>query len=175
MDDQSRLTAALADYLMEFGQRHWYINERYWSRSSLAFIHAKKKTRHGVHEAMVMSRLVKGHLRVRRYVLLCNEDEWRTCDQEAFDGFLEEGPRGLRRGRSRVKRTICSCGWKIYPSGVRASNAAREMARQHNAPNMQRSYRCGENPRAFHLTQQEKGSRRPIPGAFINFSLGGVQ
>lgn len=175
MDDRSRLVAALADYLTEFGQRCWYTNERHWDRSNLAFVHAKKKTPSGVHEAMVMSRLVNGRLRVRRYVLLRDEEEWRTCDQEAFEGFLEEGPRGLRRGKSRTKRTICSCDRKIYPSGVRASRAAQEMAHRYNAPNVQRSYRCNENPRAFHLTQQQKGSRRPIPGAYIDFSLGGMR
>lgn len=169
MDDQSRLTEALAEYLTEFGQRHWYVNERYWERAQLAFIHAKKKTRTGgIHEAMVMARLVEGRIRLRRYVLLASEEEWLACDQEAFEGFLEDGPRGLKRGHTRTKRTICSCGFRVHRSGVRASRYARDLARRYGKSGIQRSYRCDENPRAFHLTSQQKGSRKPIPDAYID-------
>lgn len=169
MGDQSRLTEALAEYRREFGQRHWYVNERHWERAQLTFIHAKKKMRTGgTHEAMVMARLIGGRVRLRRYVLLASEEEWLTCDQEAFDGFLEDGPRGLKRGRTRVKRTICSCGFRIHRSGVRASRYARDLARQYGKSGTQRSYRCDENPRAFHLTSQQKGSRKPIPDAYID-------
>jgi hypothetical protein len=168
MGDRDRLAAALADYLAVFGQRRWHINERYWERSKLAFIHATRGTRSSsTHEAMVMARIVNGRLRIRRYVLLWNEEEWLTCDQGAFEEFLADGPRGLRRGNFRIKKTICSCRQMVHRSEARARRHARDLAHRYGKSGVQRSYRCSENPRAFHLTAQEKGSRELMLDAYI--------
>jgi hypothetical protein len=166
--DEKRLTAALADYRKEFDQRRWRTSERFWSRSKMAFIRAKKKHARGTDEALVTSRIVEGgRVQARRYVLLHDEEEWRACDQDAFEGYLEDGPCGLKRGKSRHKRTFCNCGRRIHRSSGRAWNHAKWMARQYGKSGVQRPYQCPENPRAVHLTAQRKGSRELIPDAYI--------
>jgi len=169
MGDKTRLSEALAGYREEFGQRRWYVNERHWFRVGASFIHAKRRSRSGrLTEAMVIVRSSGQNVRMRRYLLLPEEEEWLACDQDAFDGFLKEGHLGLTRGRVKVKRTYCNCKFKVHRSGSRASAFARELARMYGKTGVQRSYRCSENPRAFHLTAQEKGSGRLIPDAYID-------
>ena len=168
MDDRERLTAALADYLAEFGQCRWRTDERFWVRSGMAFIRAKKKHEHGIDEALVTARLTGNRIRIKWYVLLCDEEEWRTCDQRSFEGFLEEGPQGLKRGVSRRKATLCNCRRIVHRSSGRAWRYARDLAREYGKPNIQRVYECPENPRAFHLTAQRKGSREVMADAYID-------
>lgn len=155
MADQSQLTAALAGYLTELGQRGWRTALRHRRRSGMSLIHGRRKHTDGVDEILVAARLHEDRVRVRRYVLLWNEQEWRTCDQPAFQGYLTEGAEGLDRGRSRTKPTVCSCGWRVHRSERRALQFAEGST--------QRAYPCSENPRAFHLTYQPKGARGPAP------------
>lgn len=122
----------------------------------MTLVHGRKKHVDGVDEVLIVARIQGDRLKLRRYVLLWNEEEWRTCDPDAFAGYLEGGPDGLLEGRSRVKRTACSCGWKVHRSERRALQFA--------AGSTQRAYSCTENPRAFHLTYQPKGSRESAPG-----------
>lgn len=167
MDDRERLMAPLTEYIEMFGQRRWYMHERYWERSNLAFVHARRRHADGVDEILVMSRLVKQAVRARRYVLLHGEEEWRMCSQTAFDGYLDKGLSGLRLGTSKPRQTICPCPLKVHRSGLRAQGYAEELARQHGMSGIQRPYRCPSNPRAFHLTIQQKGSRELIPDSHV--------
>lgn len=173
MSDRDRLKAALSEHLEVFGRRRWSTATIHWERSGLTFLHAKRQENGELDEVMVVARIQNGgHIRVRRYVLLHREREWMTCDQAALGGFLEEGPPGLKQGSARTKLTICACARNRYRSAARARSAARGMAEQHKATGCQRSYRCSENPRAFHLTAQQKGSQAPIPGAYIDLTAG---
>lgn len=169
MGDPDRLTVVLAEYLTEFGQRRWHAITKYWKRPRLHFIHAKKNVPGGVDELMVTAALDpdRGRIRLHRYLLLEGRKDWLYCDQEAFEGFLEEGPRGLKRGHIRQAPTSCRCKWKAYPSSGRAAKYAREWTRRYGAAGVQRPYRCPENPRIYHLTVQQKGSGAPISGARI--------
>jgi hypothetical protein len=166
--DQDRLAAALDGFTADFIQRCWLVSERHWERTRLSFVHAKKWRSGGTDEAMVMVRLIGERLRVRRYLLPHSREEWLSCDPKAFEGFLEEGLRGLQRGRFKIKPTYCSCGYMIHRSGIRANRFAKELARRYRKGGLQRSYRCSENPRAFHLTAQQWGSRDLIPDAYID-------
>lgn len=166
MPDQGRLTAALADYLGELRQRRWYVNERYWERPRLAFVHGKKRVPGGTDEILVIAEVDdRNRIKLRRYALLKGRKQWLRCDWEAFEGLLEEGPRGLKRGRADAVRTTCRCKWKIHLSSERAVEYAQRMARHYSNFGVQRPYRCQENPLAYHLTTQQKGSRARMPGA----------
>lgn len=169
MPDRERLEATLTEYSLEFGQRGWRTETLYWSRSQRILLHGKSETRGGLDEALVVARICDGrYVQVRRYLLLHDEAEWLTCDQKAFEGFLDEGSRGLKRGTAKTKPTICNCVWRVHRSEARAQAAAFAIAARFGAPGVQRPYRCADNPRAFHLSAQQKGTGKPIPGAYID-------
>lgn len=162
--DEKSLTVALAELHDEFRQRRWLsrgiVRE---ARREVFYEHIRRLADGGVDEALVTVRMgAQGSIVWRFYALPAGQPEWLRCDRTAFEGFLSSGRTDV--GRAKAKRTMCACGKLIHRSGIRARRHARKLSEEYGTTE-QRSYRCEENIRAFHLSSKRNGV--PIPGAFI--------
>lgn len=170
-EDQDWLKVKLAEAAEDLRQFGWTVEMGSQRKTSQEFAHARRRNPRGIDEAMVTARFGdNGWLELKRYALPRGMFEWIECDEDAFEGFSEEGAQGLEGGTYQDRPTYCQCDKKIHRSGIRAQAFARRVAQEAGTAALQREYRCDWNPRAFHLSS--KRNSKPIPGAYVVLTEG---
>lgn len=169
--DRDWLKAELAEPVTQLRQFGWTVEYGYLSRIFQEFAHARHRNALGIDEAMVTARFDDdGRLLLKRFVLPRGVYEWIECVEDAFLGFLDEGPSGLADGSHFTRVTYCPCEKKRHRSLIRGEGFARKVAQEAGSDGLQRPYRCVWNPRSVHLSSKKGGE--PIPGAYVVLTEG---